>query len=281
MARYISNKKINPSKANDLKDFNGIGNSIWNFISLVYQANWDSLHTDNQTMTLRTKISSKFTPKITLNSGKSNKEIAKHIPVTIEKVPPPPILAKSKKEVNIISKYFQSNKLSAEPKELTISYAQVSKQTVNTSEVLKIEEAFPAINVKKINQINNIIKGNLKLKPRIQMTTKSPSRKQVIVLMSSENNNNFMKNSATHVANINRHLRNAKSEVLVDYICSDPLRISIITNKMLLQSDLQIIDQYVKNSRDINALQVDEPHLSQLKSYLKNIDISYFPHSNT
>ena len=232
-------------------------------------------------MTLRTKISSKFTPKITLNSGKSNKEITKHIPVTIEKVLPPSILAKSKKEVNIISKYFQSNKLSAEPKELTMSYAQASKQTANTSEVLKIKEAFPAINAKKIDQINNIIKGNPKPKSHIQMTTKSPFRKQVIVLMSSENNNNFMKNSTTHVANINRYLRNAKSEVLVDYICSDPLRISIITNKISLQSDLQIIDQYVKNSRDINALQVDEPHLPQSKLYLKNIGISYFPYSNT
>jgi len=83
------------------------------------------------------------------------------------------------------------------------------------------------------------------------MTTKRPSRKQVIILISSENNNIFMKNSTTHVVNINRLLRNAKS---VDYIHSDPLRISVVTNKVSLQSDLQIIDQYVKNSKDINAL---------------------------
>ena len=60
--------------------------------------------------------------------------------------------------------------------------------------------------------------------------------------MSGKNNNNFMKNSTIHVTNINKHLRNAKSEVLVDYIYLDPLRISIITNKVLLQSDLQIIN---------------------------------------
>jgi len=35
IARYISNKKMNPSKANNLEDFNSIGNSIWNFISSV------------------------------------------------------------------------------------------------------------------------------------------------------------------------------------------------------------------------------------------------------
>jgi len=248
----------------------------------VYQANWNSLHTDNQAMNLRVKISSKFTPKITLNPGKSNKKITQHILVTIEKVPlPPPIPAKSKKEVNLILKYFQSNKLSTKPLKLTMSYAQASKQTVNTYKVLKIKEVFPALNTKKINQINNIVKDNPKLKPCIQMTTKDPSRKRVIIPMSSENNNNFMKNSTTHIANINRLLRNAKSEVLVDYICSDPLRISIITSKISLQSDLQIIDQYVKNFGDINAFQVDEPCLPQSKSYLKIISIPYFSHSNT
>ena len=89
---------------------------------------------------------------------------------------------------------------------------------MNTSEVLKIKEAFLALNAKKIDQINNIVKGNPKPKPWIQMTTKGPSRKQVIVLMSSEHNSIFMKNSALYVTNINRQLWNAKSEVLVNYI---------------------------------------------------------------
>jgi len=89
---------------------------------------------------------------------------------------------------------------------------------VNTSEVLKIKEAFLALNAKKIDQINNIVKGNPKPKPWIQMTTKGPSRKQVIVLMSSKHNSIFMKNSALYVTNINRQLWNAKSEVLVNYI---------------------------------------------------------------
>ena len=95
------------------------------------------------------------------------------------------------------------------------------------------------------------------------MTTKGLSRKQIIVPMSIDNNNSFMKNLATHMMNINKLLRNAKSEILVDYIRSDPLGISIVTNKVSLQSDLQIIDQYMKNSEDINALQVNEPQLPQ------------------
>jgi len=45
------------------------------------------------------------------------------------------------------------------------------------SDVLKIKEVFPALNAKKINQVNNIVKGNQKPKPKIQMATKGPSRK--------------------------------------------------------------------------------------------------------
>jgi len=38
MAKYITNKQVNPAKSNDLEDFNGIGKTIWNLISSVYQS---------------------------------------------------------------------------------------------------------------------------------------------------------------------------------------------------------------------------------------------------
>ena len=41
-----------------------------------------------------------------------------------------------------------------------------------------------------------------------------------------------------------------------------------------------LIDQYIKNSNKVNALQVEEPRLPKFKSYLKIIGISYYPHSN-
>ena len=99
--------------------------------------------------------------------------------------------------------------------------------------------------------------------------------------MNGNNNSIFMKNSSLHVANINKHLKNTKSEVLVNYIQSDPLDITIVTNKISQQSDLQIIDQYVKNSNNINTLQVEESYLPQSKSYLKIIGIPFFIHGNT
>ena len=98
------------------------------------------------------------------------------------------------------------------------SYAQASKLAFNTSKVLKIKETFPSLNTKKIDQVNNIVNGQDKTKPRIKMTTKGPSRKQIIIPMSNDNVVSFMKNSSVHVANINRSLHNAKTNVLVDYI---------------------------------------------------------------
>ena len=75
-------------------------------------------------------------------------------------------------------------------------------------------------------------------------------------------------------------MRNTKSEVLVNFICSDPLGVTIVTNKVSLPSDLLIIKNYVKISEKINSSQVNSPCLPQSKSYLKIIGILYFLHGN-
>ena len=71
--------------------------------------------------------------------------------------------------------------------------------------------------------------------------------------MGNDNIDKFMKNSSIHVANLNRNLRNAKSEVLVDFICSDLLGITVVTNKVLFPSNLLIIENYVKNLENIDS----------------------------
>ena len=55
----------------------------------------------------------------------------------------------------------------------------------------------------------------------------------------------------------------------------------MVTNKVAQSSDLMLINQYIKNSNDVNALQVEEPRLPKSKSYLKIIGIPYYSHSNT
>ena len=174
LAKYIQGKQVNGNKVNDLDDFDGMGNAIWNFILSVYASKWDVLFTDQKSNSLRAKITSKFTLRIPSSSGNSKKDTPKSTPVTINKSPPlPPLPAKSKKEINVISKYFHPkkplNNNNARPTNTPTdkSYVQVSKLPTNTSDILKIKETFPALNVREIDQVNNIVRSQDKLKPRI------------------------------------------------------------------------------------------------------------------
>ena len=89
------------------------------------------------------------------------------------------------------------------------------------------------------------------------MTTKVPSRKQVIVPMNNDNIVKFMSNSSDYITNINRVLKNIKLEIKADYICSETSSIVIITNKVASYLNLQTIEKYVKNSNQINLENVE------------------------
>ena len=162
MAKYISNKQMEPANANNLKDLNGMGDAVWNFISSVYESNWDSLYMDNETNTLRRKIAAKFTPRVQPAPKRSTKETPKSTPASIEKIPPL-IPAKSQKEINVISKYFKNKQIEVRNPGTNKTYTQASKQDTSL-DVIKINNMFPSIRAKKIDQINEIVKGSPKAK---------------------------------------------------------------------------------------------------------------------
>ena len=83
------------------------------------------------------------------------------------------------------------------------------------------------------------------------MTTKRPSKKQVIISMNTKNRNCFMKELSAHVYNINRALKNIKSEIIADFIHLDNKGIIITTNKMTSMLNLQTIKRYIKNINNI------------------------------
>ena len=128
--------------------------------SLSYH-NWCGLdfrivfYTDNKSKTLREKILAKFTPRIAPSSNTKNiKSTPKLVPASIDKVPPLPLLpAKTAKEINTILKYFQNqkplNNKSKDRLKSNKSYTQASKNTVSTTEVLKIKKTFPTLNAEK------------------------------------------------------------------------------------------------------------------------------------
>ena len=116
----------------------------------------------------------------------------------------------------------------------------------NIREVLEIKETFSILQAKKIE---NIISSEGKPKPRINMITKELSKKQIIVPMSNDNKANFIEDSNIYIVNINRALKNIKSEVMANFVHSDQAGIIIVTNKVVVLLDLQTIEKYVKKHK--------------------------------
>jgi len=97
---------------------------VWNFISLVYQLNWDFLIADKNSYTLRQKISAKFTLKVKLIPKGDHANKNKLALACIKRISPS-IPTKFQKKVNQISKYFQDIKSAPTYKLAPKSYAQV------------------------------------------------------------------------------------------------------------------------------------------------------------
>jgi len=233
-----------------------MGKAIWEFISAVYDSHWNALYANSNNITFRNKVKSKFSPQArniqtSLNKGK---DVVKP---TFVSVIPPPIPAKSPKEVKEISKFFKK----IEKPAINKSYAQASspkpKSNATSSNIamntLKIKEAFSNLPNRKINTIQKIVNGsNDKPKPRLNMTTKGLSCKQVIVPINNDLSKRFIKDLAAHVININCALKNIKSNVCADFICADNKGIIIMSNNIASNSDLQEIEKYVKNFLQTN-----------------------------
>ena len=62
-------------------------------------------------------------------------------------------------------------------------------------------------------------------------------RKQVIILINN-NKTNFIKDNSNYVTNLNRILKNIKSDIMVDFIHQEISEITIVINKVTSTLDL-------------------------------------------
>jgi len=82
------------------------------------------------------------------------------------------------------------------------SYTQISSK--NIGNILKIKKKFPKLSNKKIKKLNKtIFRKTDKPRPRINMMSKGPLCKQIIIPMGSDNTSKFMLLSSKHIANFN------------------------------------------------------------------------------
>lgn len=126
----------------------------------------------------------------------------------------------------------------------------------NISKILKIKNNFPNLSAKKIHKMIN---DSSKVKPKINMTTKGSSRKQIIVPMGNNNKSKFITLLSMHITNLNSVLKNIKLDVMADFICIKQYSIIITTNKVISPLDLQTIEKYMKNIDYIDSDDIEIP----------------------
>ena len=186
---------------------------------------------------------------------------------------PPLISIKTPKEVMKIFKFFKKDTKPTEKKNIGKLYAQASSPKIN--EILKIKEIFPKLLTNRIDNIYKIINGGNKPKPKLNMTTKEPFRKQVIIPMNNNNKAKYMELSSVYITNLNRALKNIKSDIMADFIYIKQIGITIVTHKVASSLNIQTIKKYTKNVNYIDTNEIDILYLLQLKFYLKIIGILY------
>jgi len=155
------------------------------------------------------------------------------------------------------------------------SYAQAFKN--NTSKIIKIKEAFSKLFSNKVSEIHSVINNSdFKGKLKLNIIFKSFSQKQIIISIGINNAKRIIAQANKHVENINRLLKNIKSEISANYICSYNKDIIVITNKVAAFSNLNIMEKYIKDLNDVDSNNIMSLRLPQSKSYLKILGILYF-----
>ena len=193
-------------------------------------------------------------------------EVAPPPTANISGAPPPP------------NKNVESTiKKDPKPSNMKKSYAQASKSNLLCIEdIMQVKEAFPALSVDEVGKVLKIknSRGDNR-KPKINMTTRGPSRKEVIILMAKHIAELIVNSAHIHITNINKCLRNSKSDIVTDFIRSANNRIIITTSKLANNLNLAIIEKYLKSIQNINSDLIKSPHLLKFKSYMKIIELSY------
>ena len=85
-----------------------------------------------------------------------------------------------------------------------------------------------------------------------------------------------MVKSNKYITNINKSLKRIKSDISANYIWSVNRSIVITTNRVVAELNMKVVKKYMKNLNDVDLTEVLNSRLSQSKSYLRILKISYF-----
>ena len=139
-----------------------------------------------------------------------------------------------------------------------------------------MKEAFPSL---LANEVGKMLKaknssGGLK-KPKINMMTKEQSRREVIIPMTKTNAELIVNSAHIHTSNVNKCLKNSKSDTFADFIQLNINGIIITTNKPTSNLNLSTIEKYLKFIQNVNLDSIESPRLPKSKLYIKIIELPY------
>ena len=171
-----------------------------------------------------------------------------------------------------------NKKKATKPMIMKKSYAQASKVNISSSieDVIRVKKAFPSLSADEVGKMLKAknSSGGLK-KPKINMTTKEQSRREVIILIAKTNAELIINSAHIYISNVNKCLKNSKSDTFADFIQSNVNGIIITTNKPTSDLDLSTIEKYLKNVQNVNPDSIESPCLPKSKSYMKIIGLPY------
>ena len=87
----------------------------------------------------------------------------------------------------------------------------------------------------------------------INITIKSLSYKQIIILINSNNLKKFLFLLSKHVINFNYVLKDIKSKIFVNFIRFNYKRLIIVFYKVISLFNISIINNYIKNTNNLNV----------------------------
>ena len=139
-----------------------------------------------------------------------------------------------------------------------------------------MKEVFPTLladEVRKILKAKNSSGGTKQ--PKINMTTRGQLRREVIIPMTKTNAELIVNSAHIHISNINKYLKNSKSDTFADFIRFNVNGIIITTNKPVSNLNLSTIEKYLKNVQNVNLDSIESSCLPRFKSYMKIIGLLY------
>ena len=139
-----------------------------------------------------------------------------------------------------------------------------------------MKEVFPTLSADEVGKMLKVKNsgGSMK-KPKINMTTRGQSRREVIIPITKANAELIVNSAYIHISNVIKCLKNSKSDTFADFIQFNVNRIIITTNKPASDLNLSTIEKYLKNVQNVNLKSIESPRLPKSKSYIKIVRLSY------